>query len=67
MLEAFFETRPLCFDSVCTVFTAAALPPLAHNSARSKHAHAHTHAHTHRRGERQGRAILPQIISKKKI
>lgn len=43
--EAFFETQPLCFDSVCSVFTAATLPPSVHNSAKGKHTRTHTRTH----------------------
>lgn len=61
LLEAFRDTAP--FDSLCSVFTAATLPPLVHNATRSKH----THTEATRKSERQGRAILPQIIRKKKF
>ncbi len=37
MPEAFRDTALL--DSLCGVFTAATLPPLVHNSRRSKHTH----------------------------
>lgn len=54
------------FDSLCSVFTAAALPPLAYNLGRSN---------THMEGrcwgggvgtQRGGSAIFPQIIREKK-